>query len=116
MKQSEFKKIVKTAVKEAIQEELKDILFEAFKSQTNSPTITESYTPPAQNITPPSPTTPVMSLEEKRSKYEEALNGTALSFTSQNAQTFVPQTADPVNGNLGTGNVSMDQITSLLNK
>ena len=57
-----------------------------------------------------------MSLEEKRAKYEEALNGTALSFTSQNAQTFVPQTADPVNGNLGTGNVSMDQITSLLNK
>ena len=42
MKSSEFKKIVKSAVKEAIQEELKDILFEAFKSQTNTSQITEN--------------------------------------------------------------------------
>ena len=116
MKATDFKKIIKSAVKEAIQEELKDILFEAFKNQTNTPTITESYTPPVQSPISPTPTQPIMSLEEKRQRYEEALNGTAMSFTSQDVQTFVPQTADPINGNLGTGNVSMDQITSLLNK
>ena len=73
MKSSEFKKIVKSAVKEAIQEELKDILFEAFKSPLN--------------------------------------------FTSNDVQSFVPQqSGDSVNGNLGGGSVSMDQISSLMGK
>ena len=41
MNSSEFKKIIKEAVKEAIQEELKNILLEAVRG--NKQTITESY-------------------------------------------------------------------------
>jgi hypothetical protein len=41
MKPSEFKKLIKEAVREAIQEELKDILLEAVKG--NKQPITESY-------------------------------------------------------------------------
>jgi hypothetical protein len=39
-----------------------------------------------------------------------------MSFTSQDAQpSFRPQSSDPVNGNLGTGELGMDQIMGLLN-
>ena len=41
MKPSEFKKLIKESVREAIQEELKDILLEAVRS--NKQPITESY-------------------------------------------------------------------------
>ena len=125
MKSSEFKKIVKSAVREAIQEELKDILFEAFKSQKGSSPITENFTPidntVHQTIPQPSfnPTSqPLeMSAEERRAKYEEALNGTQLSFTSNDVQNFNPQPgADAINGSLGEGSVSMDQITSLMGR
>jgi hypothetical protein len=51
-----------------------------------------------------------------RQKYKDVLGETALSFTSNDVQsTFRPQSSDPVNGNLGTGEVGMDQIMSLLN-
>jgi hypothetical protein len=50
-----------------------------------------------------------------RSKYADVLGETAMSFTSQDVQRpFVPQ-GDPINGNLGTGELGMDQIMSLLN-
>ena len=119
MKSSEFKKIVKLAVKEAIQEELKDILFEAFKSQKSSTPIVENV---QRNQIPnhtfaSTPTQPPISLAEKRAKYEEALNGTQLNFTSNDVQSFNPQPgADVINGSLGGGSVSMDQITSLMGK
>ncbi len=115
MKSSEFKKIVKSAVKEAIQEELKDILFESFKSQKNIQSVTENiqYNQP-QHLSSPQPE---ISLAEKRAKYEEALNGTQLNFTSNDVQSFSPQPgADAINGSLGGGSVSMDQITSLMSK
>ena len=115
MKSSEFKKIVKSAVKEAIQEELKDILFEAFKSPKNTSQIVENtqYAQP-QHLTP---TQPEVSLVDKRAKYEEALNGTNLNFTSNDVQSFNPQPgADAVNGSLGGGSVSMDQISNLMGK
>jgi hypothetical protein len=118
MKSSEFKKIVKSAVKEAIQEELKDILFEAFKSQTNTSQITENKSKlgtPTMDVAASTLQTPSLSLEDKRKKYEEALNGTTLNFSSNNVQAFRPQSSDPVNGSLGEGSVSMDQITSLMN-
>ena len=118
MKSSEFKKVIKSAVKEAVREELKDILFEAFKSNTKKPSITENhtYTPPTS--TPPINAQPSMTLEDKRAKYAEALGQTELNFNSNDVpQAFRPTPgSDGVNGNLGTGNVSMDQITGLLNK
>lgn len=111
MKSSEFKKIVKSAVREAIQEELKDILFEAFKSQKSTSPIVENQSQPSFN------SQPEVSLADKRAKYEEALNGTQLNFTSNDVQNFNPQPgADAINGSLGGGSVSMDQITSLMGR
>jgi hypothetical protein len=110
MKSTDFKKLIKEAVREAIQEELKDILLEAVRSPKQ--VVRESYTPPAR--TPePSFTQPTMDL---RSKYADVLGETAMSFTSNDVtQPFRPQSMDTVNGNLGTGEVGMDQIMSLLN-
>jgi hypothetical protein len=109
MKTTELKKFIKDAVREAIQEELKEILLEAVRSPKQ--VVRESYTPPAQT-SPPSFTQPTMDL---RSKYADVLGETALSFTSNDVQRpFIPQ-GDPINGNLGTGELGMDQIMGLLN-
>ena len=110
MKSTDFKKIIKEAVREAIQEELKDILLEAVKSSKQ--VVRESYSPPAQSSQPAYAPPPI----DFRSKYAEVLGETAMSFTSQDVQVpFRPQSSDPVNGNLGTGEVGMDQIMNLLN-
>jgi hypothetical protein len=109
MKTDVLKKFIKEAVREAIQEELKDILLEAVRSPKQI--VRESI----QHIETPKPsfTQPTMDF---RSKYAEVLGETALSFTSQDAQTaFRPQVSDPINGNLGAGEVGMDQIMSLMN-
>ena len=109
MKTTDFKKLIKEAVREVIQEELKDILLEALKSPKQI--VRESYSPPS---TPTQPAYAPPSIDF-RSKYAEALGETALSFTSQDAQpSFRPQ-GDPVNGNLGSGEVGMEQIMNLLN-
>jgi hypothetical protein len=110
MKTTELKKFIKDAVREAIQEELKEILLEAVRSPKQ--VVRESYTPPTQTPNPTF-TQPTMDL---RSKYADVLGETALSFTSQDVQQpFRPQSSDPINGNLGTGELGMDQIMSLLN-
>ena len=108
MKTDGLKKLIKEAVREAIQEELKDILLEAVRSPKTI--VKESI----QTIDTPKPTftQPTMDL---RSKYADVLGETALSFTSQDAVPFRPQVSDPVNGNLGAGEVGMDQIMSLMN-
>jgi hypothetical protein len=112
MKTTELKKFIKEAVREAIQEELKDILLEAVKSPKQ--VVRESFSPtvPVQPTVNPTFTQPTMDL---RSKYAGVLNETAMSFTSQDIQpAFRPQ-GDPINGNLGVGEVGMDQIMNLLN-
>jgi hypothetical protein len=108
MKTDGLKKLIKEAVREAIQEELKDILLEAVRSPKTI--VKESI----QTIDTPKPTftQPTMDL---RSKYADVLGETAMSFTSQDAVPFRPQVSDPVNGNLGSGEVGMDQIMGLLN-
>jgi hypothetical protein len=113
MKSTDFKKLIKEAVREAIQEELKDILLEAIR--TPKTLVKESFTP---TPVPPQPTNPSYAPPsiDFRSKYAEVLGETAMSFTSQDAQpSFRPQSSDPVNGNLGTGELGMDQIMGLLN-
>jgi hypothetical protein len=109
MKTTDFKKLIKEAVREVIQEELKDILLEALKSPKQI--VRESYTPPSTPTQPTYAPPPI----DFRSKYAEVLGETALSFTSNDVQQpFRPQ-GDPVNGNLGTGELGMDQIMGLLN-
>ena len=110
MKTTDFKKLIKEAVREAIQEELKDILLEAVKSPKQI--VRESYNPPPRT-SEPSFTQPTMDF---RSKYAEVLGETAMSFNSNDVQQpFRPQSVDPVNGSLGTGELGMDQIMGLLN-
>jgi hypothetical protein len=110
MKTTDFKKLIKEAVREAIQEELKDILLEAVKSPKQI--VRESYAPPSTPTQPAYAPPPI----DFRSKYAEVLGETAMSFTSNDVQQpFRPQVSDPVNGNLGTGELGMDQIMGLLN-
>lgn len=115
MKLTELKKVLKETVREVIQEELKDILLEAVKTPkvvTQTP-VMESYNP---SIPTPSPTTPVMSSQEKRNAYKNILGETAASFNTNNAQTFRPNPGmDMANGALPDGNVGMDQIMNLMN-
>lgn len=114
MKSTDFKKIIKEAVREAIQEELKDILLEAVKAPKQ--VVRESYAPTTNPIQPTQPTftPPTMDL---RSKYMDVLGETALSFTSNDVpNSFTPQSVDPINGNLGTGEIGMDQIMKLMSK
>lgn len=110
MKTNQLKKIIKEAVKEAIQEELKDVLLEAVRAPKTQP-ISENKTTNVISSNPSfeKPTTNV------RQKYSDIMNETAISMTSNDVPRFSPQGVDPVNGNLGEGELSMDAITNLLN-
>mgnify|MGYP003638841529 CR=1 FL=1 len=109
MKPSELKKFIKDAVREVIQEELKDILLEAVRSPKQI--VRESYTQP--NIT--SPSAPPIITMDKRQSYMDVLGETAMSFTSQDVARFNPgANTDPVNGQLPAGDVGMDQIMNLM--
>jgi len=112
MKTDVLKKFIKEAVREAIQEELKDILLEAVR--TPKTIVKESFTPgiPHDSLQPTF-TQPTM---DTRKAYADVMNETMLSFTSKDVQVpFRPQVSDPVNGNLGAGEVGMDQIMALMN-
>jgi len=115
MKLTELKKVLKETVREVIQEELKDILLEAIKTPkiVSQTPVMESFSP---SIPQPSPTTPVMSSQEKRDAYKNILGETAAGFNTNNAQNFRPNPGmDVANGTLPEGNVGMDQIMNLMN-
>jgi hypothetical protein len=122
MKSTELKKLIKESVREAISEELKDILLEVVKSKTSTTTITP---PPLQKIEPTEKFSPPSLTEsEKRQKYQEIISGMArgqdtLSFNSNNAQNmggeFKPKgKIDSINGSLPEGEVSMNQIMDFI--
>jgi len=111
MKASDFKKFIKDAVREVIQEELKEILLEAVKSPKQ--VIRESYTAPTPH-TPVGPGIPEITMD-KRQSYMDVIGETALSFTSNDVAKFNPRGADPMSGNLPGGELGMDQIMGLLN-
>ena len=114
MKITELKKIVKQSVKEAIQEELKDILLEAVKSPKQ--VIPQQVTQPKEPLT-------TKSKQEIRENYMNVLNGMMpgpdgkISATTQDMPLQVGGTVDTTspNGSLPAGNVSMDQIMGLMN-
>lgn len=129
MKLSQLKTIVKEAVKEAIQEEMKDILMEAVRSPKQTVIETRTATPTPTTGTP-GPMNPVMQTsmpEDNRMAMRENIqnvlgsmmpnaNGTISANTNSmplqvNGNT---DTTSP-NGSLPEGNVSMDQIMSLMN-
>jgi|TARA_B100000768_G_scaffold180488_1_gene200607 hypothetical protein len=111
MKLNQLKSIVKTAVKEAIQEEMKDILLEAIKT-------------PKQVVSTPTVETQPLPKEDKLKLRENMMgvldsmrpgaNGT-LNATSADVPMQVTGPVDNANGSLPNGNVSMDQIMGLMN-
>ncbi|MCP4482044.1 MAG: hypothetical protein GY817_04470 [bacterium] len=115
MKLSQLKTIVKDAVKEAIQEEMKDILLEAVRVPKTSvqPIVQEKVTPQ------PLPQADKAQLRENMMNVLGGMmpgaNGT-LNATSADVplQVGSGDTTSP-NGSLPQGNVSMDQIMGLMN-
>ena len=116
MKTTELKNMIKGAVKEAIQEELKDILLEAVRAPRISnitPTVVQESVTPTQQQTQ----TPQLTPEDKRAAYKNILGEMGNSFTSNNVpQKFNPAGADSINGSLPAGEVDMSQIAGLLGK
>jgi hypothetical protein len=123
MKTTELKKLIKGAVKEAIQEELKEILLEAVRAPriggTAAPSPVMESTmmgTPTTNVA--QPTNPPLTEQEKREAYKNILGDMAAPLNSSKAQgTFQPQGGyDVANGSLPGGNVGMDQIMGLMKK
>jgi hypothetical protein len=119
MKPSELKSFIKEAVREAIQEELKDILLEAVRAP-KAPIVETSVEGGGYNISNTA-VIPQKSATEKRAMMESIMGDMrrgqdTLNFTSANAvtaNTFNPQGA-MAGGDLPSGNVGLDQIMGLI--
>jgi hypothetical protein len=114
MKTTELKNLIKEAVREAIQEELKDILLEAVRTPKTvvHESVRDTYAQP--HIEKPKQLT----AQERRDMFsgmlgEMQMGGTA---TSQYAGNFNPGSVDTINGALPEGSVGLDQIMALMNK
>jgi hypothetical protein len=108
MKQNALKLLIKQAVKEAIQEELKDILLEAVRSPKQ--TIVEHVQPSSQAVGSP------MNTQDRRAVFQNILGDMQNQFTTQHLpQTFNPQGALP-GGDLPPGEVDISQIMGLMSK
>lgn len=116
MKTTELKKLIKGAVKEAIQEELKEILLEAVRAPKVSGIVSPS--PVMEQVTNPQSNVSSLTEEGKREAYKNILGDMASPLNSNNAQgQFQPQPGyDSANGSLPGGNVGMDQIMGLMKK
>ncbi len=113
MKIDILKKLIKDTVREAIQEELKDILLEAIKSPKT--VVQETYTPtPTYNTS-----TPTVNHDFKRnlrsmigSEFDATI--TANSSHAQPAYTPPPVNTAGEGSSLPGGEVSLDQIMGLM--
>ena len=114
MKTTEFKKLIKEAMKEAIQEELKDILLEAVRAPKTivNEAIRDTYAQP--HLEQPKKLNAV----ERQAMFGNILGEmqTGGTITSQYANEFKPQSVDTINGTLPTGEVGLDMIMGLMNK
>jgi len=126
MKSTDFKKIIKEAVREAIQEELKDILLEAVRAPKLP--IQETYqmnnllSPVAVDTATPQPS--ATSTLERKAMMESIMGDMrrgqdTISMTTANLNSF--QAPAGVNTSaegtsLPQGNVGLDQIMALMNK
>jgi len=114
MNTTEFKKIIKDAVREAIQEELKDILLEAVRAPKTivHESIKDTYAQP--HIEQPKKLNAVERQAMFGNILGEMQNGGAI--TSQYANEFKPQSVDTIIGALPSGEVGLDMIMGLMNK
>ena len=129
MKPSELKSFIKEAVREAIQEELKDILLEAVRAP-KAP-IQEAYQMHPVTVNATTTQTPQKSSAEKRAMMESIMGDMrrgqdTLSFTSADARGMgvtanTLQVAPGMNttgegSSLPAGNVGLDMIMGLMGK
>ena len=131
MKPSELKSFIKEAVREAIQEELKDILLEAVRA----PKLPIQETYQMNNLLQPmtvdtttqvTNSTPQKSATEKRAMMESIMGDMrrgqdTLNFTTQNIAANTLQITPGMNtsgdgSKLPEGNVGLDMIMGLMNK
>ena len=121
MKLNELKKVIKQSVKEAIQEEMKDILLEAVR--TPQQPIVENRTNAAVNFAPtattPSANAPTFDKGQVRENYMNVLgdmmqgNTITSNNVTQPLQVNSTDTTSP-NGSLPTGDVPMDMINNIM--
>ena len=124
MKPSELKSFIKEAVREAIQEELKDILLEAVRAPKLPIQETYQISPVAIDTT--APQLPQKSPTEKRAMMESIMGDMrrgqdTLNFTTQNIAANTLQVAPGMNtsgegSSLPAGNVGLDMIMGLMSK
>ena len=124
MKPSELKSFIKEAVREAIQEELKDILLEAVRAPKLPIQETYQMSPIAVDTT--SPQLPQKSATEKRAMMESIMGDMkrgqdTLNFTTQNLAANTLQITPGMNtsgdgSKLPEGNVGLDMIMGLMGK
>ena len=123
MKPSEFKTLIKEAVREAFQEELKDILLEAVRAPKGTAvgnggygTVTESKSTYAQpHIEQPKQLSPMERRNMFAGMIEEMQNG-GVANTAYQGTINTNQPVDTINGALPEGQVGLDMIMSLMNK
>ena len=125
MKAQDFKKIIKEAVREDIQEELKDILLEAVRSPKAPIQETYQMNNLLQPVNTPTTQSPQKSSAEKRAMMENIIGDLrrgqdTLSFTSADAVTantlqVAPGMSTTGEGSkLPDGNVGLDMIMGLM--
>jgi hypothetical protein len=122
MKTQEFKKIIKEAVREAIQEELKDILLEAVRAP-KAPII-ETPVGVGGYGTVTTTQAPQKSAAEKRAMMESIMGDMrrgqdTISLTTANLNPLQVQPGMNTTGEgsaLPSGNVGLDQIMALMSK
>jgi hypothetical protein len=124
MKPSELKSFIKEAVREAIQEELKDILLEAVRAPKLP--IQETYQMSPVAIDTTLPQLPQKTATEKRAMMESIMGDMrrgqdTLNFTTQNLAANTLQVTPGMNTTgdgtkLPEGNVGLDMIMGLMNK
>jgi hypothetical protein len=111
MKTDIFKKLIKQAVKEVFQEEIKDILLEAVRG--NKQSINESEMKTISFNTNSLPHNPIPNVNTKQA-YLDILGEIAQGPKSGLEGEFKMQgPIDPINGSLPEGQLSLDQIMTL---
>lgn len=112
MKTIELKKLIKEAVREAIQEEMKDLLLEAVKS--NKQPVRESFNPETRTLNFTSDSLPTPPPINTRQAYMDILGEMSQGpKTGLEGEFKIQGHVDPINGSLPSGQLSLDQIMNL---
>jgi hypothetical protein len=124
MKSDVFKKIIKEAVRETFQEEIKGILLEAIKNNNSSKINIGESLNNTGGVVPSSPANINNTKKDEwvstyRTYYDNVIlgnnNSDSLSFNTSDIST-VPLSSPPMEGALPSGEVSLNQIMGLINK